>query len=377
MREKRTTIMNKYKYFFGCLQRSGGAAMQRLLNIYGNEEIIYSISDRELRECGALTCKQADELCELRKSVDIDRAYAELTRRGISCTCMTDMEYPKRLQNIASKPYMLFYYGELPEEKSGSVAIIGARMCSDYGRKCAKYFAEGLAVKGIQIISGLAAGIDGIAQQAAIDNGGKSFGILGSGVDICYPSSNRALYDRLKQSGGIISEYPPGTKPIAQNFPMRNRIISGLSDIVLVVEAKPKSGTAITVSMALEQGRQVFAVPGRISDSLSQGCNHMIYEGASIASGVDVLLDELERIEAVRSFDATPDTTSNENNNIYDSLEDELEKMIYKAILSGAKNIESIAYAIGKSDSVQEVKSALMYMELRGIVDENLGEYEL
>lgn len=177
-------------------------------------------------------------------------------------------------------------YGQEP-----AAAIIGARLASGYGREQARRFSYRLASRGITIISGMARGIDGIAQMAALDAGGKSYAVLGCGVDICYPEENRKLYDRLLQQGGIISEYPPGTFPEARLFPQRNRIISGLADLVLVIEARKKSGTLITVDMALEQGREVFALPGRVSDSLSDGCNRLIRQGAGAATCPEDILE--------------------------------------------------------------------------------------
>ena len=166
--------------------------------------------------------------------------------------------------------------GKLPDENRPTVSIVGARNSSEYGKYAAKLFGERLAAAGVQVISGMARGVDGISQQSAIYAGGDSYGVLGSGVDVCYPEDNRRLYDSLITNGGVISEYLPGTQPKPQYFPQRNRIISGLSDVVLVIEAREKSGTLITVDMALEQGREVFAVPGRICDSLSYGCNSLI-----------------------------------------------------------------------------------------------------
>lgn len=179
----------------------------------------------------------------------------------------------------------------LPGIDSPAAAVIGARFASGYGREQARRFSYRMASRGITIISGMARGIDGIAQTAALDAGGRSCAVLGCGVDICYPEENRPLYDRLLQQGGILSEYPPGTPPEARLFPLRNRIISGLSDAVLVIEARRKSGTLITVDMALEQGRDVFALPGRVSDSLSDGCNRLIRQGAAPATCPEDLLE--------------------------------------------------------------------------------------
>lgn len=205
----------------------------------------------------------------------------------------SDADYPERLRTIPHSPSKLYVRGELPDNDKPSVAIIGARDCSSYGRDMAKWFGIELARAGVQIISGMARGIDGISQSAALKAGGKSFAVLGCGIDVCYPTENRYIYDALFDCGGIISEFPPGTQPLARNFPSRNRIISGLADIILVVEAREKSGTLITVDYALSQGKDVFAIPGRLGDQRSAGCNALIHMGAFMALSPGDILEAL------------------------------------------------------------------------------------
>lgn len=189
---------------------------------------------------------------------------------------------PGKLAEIPDPPYGIFYRGKLPDENEPAVAVIGARECSEYGRYVAEELGQYLGRAGIQVISGMARGIDGISQQAALSAGGTSYGVLGCGVDICYPAQNRRLYEELLEKGGLLSTYAPGTKPLPQHFPPRNRIVSGLSDALIVIEARQKSGTLITVDMALEQGRDVYVVPGRLTDRLSDGCNHLLTQGAGV-----------------------------------------------------------------------------------------------
>lgn len=207
-----------------------------------------------------------------------------------------DREYPGRLREIPNPPEELYVLGRVPGEQIPTVAVIGARDCSEYG----KYVASGLGAllgrSGIQVVSGMARGIDGIGQEAALDAGGSSFAVLGNGVDICYPARNRQLYEKLRLGGGILSEYPPGTPPLPSHFPPRNRIVSGLSDVVVVVEAREKSGTLITVDMALEQGREVYVVPGRVTDPLSVGCNRLLKLGAGLLLDAGEFLEELKQI---------------------------------------------------------------------------------
>lgn len=234
---------------------------------------------------------QGGKLVESRDSHKIKRVSRE------------DEGFPERLRTIPSPPKELYYIGELPDPAIPAVAIIGSRRNSLYGYACARSFSAAIAQAGIQVISGMARGIDGVAQQSALKEGAKSYAILGCGVDVCYPPENQQLYEQLMVKGGVISEYEPGTVPLGRRFPARNRIISGLSDAVIVIEAGKKSGTMITVDMALEQGREVYALPGRIDDVLSAGCNELIRQGAGIlTSPEDFLADFLTHISEKEEY---------------------------------------------------------------------------
>ncbi len=226
--------------------------------------------------------------------------FSNLLARKIEWTHLTASDYPKRLLNIPDPPLMLFYKGRLPKENELSLAIVGARECSSYGEKVAGIFSKELSVEGVQIISGMARGIDGIAQRSAVDVSGSTFGVLACGVDVVYPKENADIFEKILDKGGLISEFEPGTQPLRRFFPSRNRVISGLSDAVLVVEARKRSGTYITVTQALEQGREVYAVPGRITDALSDGCNNLIASGAGIAVSPEDVLRELRNTSVFR-----------------------------------------------------------------------------
>lgn len=204
-----------------------------------------------------------------------------------------DKNWPKRLRDQKGMPDLLYVKGDLPKKGEKTVAIVGARMCSQYGRQQACRYARALAEAGVSIISGMARGVDSCAHGGALEVGGRTYAVLGCGLDICYPAGNRSLYERIPERGGLISEFPMGTKPLGRHFPMRNRIISALSDIVLVVEAKEKSGSLITADFALEQGKDVFALPGRVTDALSAGCNRLIAQGAGLALSPEMLLETL------------------------------------------------------------------------------------
>ena len=213
--------------------------------------------------------------------------------KEVVCYHKLHREYPRRLLHYGDMPPRLFVRGVLPREDRATVAIVGARMCSYYGQVQAFEFAKALSQAGVQIISGMARGIDGHAHRGALAGGTPTFAVLGCGVDVCYPRSNYDLYKKIPEQGGLLSEFPLGYEPLPRNFPLRNRIISGLADLVLVIEAKKKSGSLITADCALEQGKTVYALPGRVSDGLSYGCNRLIEQGAGIACSVESLLEEL------------------------------------------------------------------------------------
>ena len=215
-----------------------------------------------------------------------------------------DDDYPKYLREIPTPPVCLFVKGKLPDTAaSPSITIVGTRECSERGKKLTAKMAYDLSSQGFCIVSGMARGIDSIAQRAALEQGGKTFAVLGCGVDVCYPASGRQLYEKiLETGGGILSTFPPGMQPLKKMFPQRNRIVAGLSDVLLVVEARHRSGTLITVDMALEQGKNVYAVPGRLTDRLSDGCNLLIRQGAGIALTPEDILAELAVLQNRREI---------------------------------------------------------------------------
>ena len=225
------------------------------------------------------------KLLEAKKKEELDRNYEAMRLKRNLGDPVGRKGYPGRLKEIYDPPYALYVKGKLPDNTARAAAIVGARSCTPYGEKYALEYGKKLAECGIQVISGLARGVDGIGQRGALLGGGKTFAVLGSGVDVCYPKNHMGLYlDILEQEGGILSELPPGTPPLPQHFPRRNRIISALSDIVLVMEARERSGSLITADLALEQGKDVYALPGPVNSSLSQGCNRLIFQGPNSLS---------------------------------------------------------------------------------------------
>lgn len=274
----------------------GNAQILRLIKLFGDAKGVYFAGMDSWRQ--VLKDRQIERLKQFTKEWKPENEYGKLQEREIRLVTMEDGEYPERLRHIPDPPYGLFVKGSLPGERELTVAVIGARDCSNYGGFVAEKLGEELGRHGITVVSGMARGIDGISQQAALNAGGRSCGVLGCGIDICYPKENRRLYDRLPKQGCLISSYPLGTPALARNFPPRNRIVSGLADAVVVVEAREKSGTLITVDMALEQGREVYAVPGRITDRLSDGCNRLIRQGASLFLNPEELIQELYGLRA-------------------------------------------------------------------------------
>lgn len=284
-----------YAYWLFNVPDIGNASVDKLLCSGLSCREVYQLSFAELSKI--LSRKKAESIERSRYSWNFEEENKKLKEKGVRFVSRVDPEFPDRLKDIPNAPFAIYVKGQLPDPDKPSVSIVGARMCSEYGRYMARQFGRGLALAGVQVISGMARGIDGIAQGAALEAGGKSFGVFGCGVDICYPPENKVIYDALLKNGGAVSEFPPGTEPIARFFPMRNRIISALSDVLLVVEARQKSGTQITVDTALEQGREVLAVPGRVTDRLSDGCNYLISQGAGVAISVEDVLDRLHSIK--------------------------------------------------------------------------------
>ena len=285
--------MERYWYWLCSCKELYREHLEKLLRIFRNPRQIFKASDTLLNKCGVLNEKQITVLQESRKAWDLEKNYHAALQSGIQFISSEHQAYPEKLKEIIDYPYGIFLKGRLPDPDHPAVAIVGARRCSAYGKHMAEEIAKVLTEHGVQIISGMAKGIDGYSQKAALEAGGSSFGILGSGVDICYPREHIGLYTGLIEQGGVISEYPPGRPPLALHFPMRNRIISALADTVLIIEAREKSGSLITADLALEQGKDIMAVPGRIGDVLSSGCNRLIGQGAGIILSPEDLINNL------------------------------------------------------------------------------------
>ncbi|MCL2362205.1 MAG: DNA-processing protein DprA [Defluviitaleaceae bacterium] len=268
----------------------GSRKLNLLLSRFDTAREIFTAHPTHVKTLGNLTDNALNNLTKNRNLDFIEILLKEMESKEMAFLSRNHDRFPTLLGSIPDPPVGIFYIGELPADATNKIAIIGSRKCSDYGLQAARLLAMPLAENGIVIVSGLARGVDSMAHKGAVDVGGKTIAVLGCGADICYPAENRQLRDKIVENGCVLSEYPPGTKPIAAFFPARNRIISGLCRGIIVAEASKKSGTLITVDQAAEQGRDVLAVPGNINSPLSAGTNHLIREGAiPVTDYTDVL----------------------------------------------------------------------------------------
>jgi len=269
----------QYWVGFNLVYGIGPQRMQSLLDAFGDVELAWKADRGELKSAG-LGPKTIDALIEMRNRTDLEIAWDQIKASGYRVLTWDCDEYPQRLREIAAPPPVLYALGEFLPQDRWAAAVVGTRRMSPYGEMITRDLGRTLAVSGVTIVSGLARGIDRIAHEAALDAGGRTIAVLGSGLDQIYPPEHRKLAERIRKNGVIFSDYPLGTRPEAKNFPPRNRIISGLSMAVIVVEAGERSGALITADFAAEQGREVFAVPGDIHRTTSEGVNRLIQSGA-------------------------------------------------------------------------------------------------
>lgn len=271
--------------------------LESLLNKYHSLSNIWNLDIEELHNCNCLEEKIIKELLNIEYRKNLKRYLEYMEKYGISMVTCYDSDYPKKLRNIQNRPIVLFYKGDISIVDEYSIAIVGSRNCSDYGRKCADFISNEIAIRKICIVSGLAIGIDSIGHIAALNNKSNTIAIIGNGLDNIYPSKNKKLAESIIKNGGlIISEFVVGTKPFKQNFPRRNRIISGLSDSVIVIEGSKKSGSLITAGYAIEQGKEVFAVPGSIFSPNSEGTNELIKDGANLLTSTDDVIRTIDEM---------------------------------------------------------------------------------
>ena len=353
----------KYQYWLSNIPGIGNRAITKLLRQAGSAREVYYLKREQLEKIYGLSETQVQAILERKENWDLEEKYAGLSESGIDFISREMERYPECLKNIADPPYSIYVKGCLPDFSGKRAAIVGARRCSDYGCAMARKIGQRLSENGVEIISGLASGVDANGHIGALKGAGRTFAVLGCGVNVCYPSSNRELYDRILKTGGIISEYPPETKPLACLFPARNRIISAFSDMVIVVEAKKRSGSLITADFALEQGKDVYAVPGRITDALSQGCNDLIRQGAGIINDVEDFL-KTEHL-------CTEETDGQEN--FHKLLLEKDESMVYACLSLRPKSLEELLRQTGYT--MPELADILQRLIHREMITEKFKNY--
>ena len=289
----------------------GPVSWRRLIDMFGSPCAVLAASDADLVDCAGFSIQRAETLVAAMRAADPAGEIARAAKMGIRIITRIDSEYPAILAKIHDPPLVLYCFGDLAAFSVPAAAIVGTRLPSVYGCDTARRFAFAIAGAGCCVVSGMARGIDTCAHQGALDAKGRTIGVLGGAIDCFYPAENRELGRTVAKTGGlIISEFPLGRKPDRTTFPMRNRIISGLSRLTLVVEAAAKSGSLITASQALEQGRTVMAIPGRIDAPGSVGCNLLIRDGAAMALSPSDVIDELDSLDLSTAENDTGVTSS-------------------------------------------------------------------
>jgi len=351
----------EYWYWLCNIPDMWQAKIKKLIDYFNSPREIYKASEKVLRN--DLQLKEADVeiMQESKKAGDEKQKLEALAKRGIRFVHTDMAEYPQRLQSLDDKPYSLYVRGKLPRDEEPTVAIIGARSCTTYGQQMAQMLAKSLSNYGIQTVSGLARGIDSYCHIGSLEADGETFAVLGSGIDVCYPPENARLLENCTEKGGIISEYPLGTKPLGWHFVHRNRIISGLADKIIVIEAKEKSGSLSTVDIGLEQGKDVFALPGRVTDACSKGCNRLIRQGASILTSTDDILAEFQIDKEERKTEVLEKKLMNE------------EACIYAKIASDSKGIQQLIDETGMEPKT--VITNLFRLQAKGLIEEENQRY--
>lgn len=349
------SIQLKYWVAFSRIKGIGRARFKLLERGFDSVADAWGASEAQLRAAG-LDRRSVRAIVSGRSAVNPDAEMDRLQRAGVRALTWHDDEYPPRLKQIYDLPPLLYIKGSLAPEDESSIAVVGTRKPSPYGRQVAERLVRDIAASGVAIVSGLARGVDGIAHAAALDAANRTIAVLGSGLDVIYPPEHRNLAERIANSGAIISEHPLGAKPDSRNFPRRNRIMSGMTLGTLVIEAGEKSGALITAKQALEENREVFAVPGNVFAPSSAGANRLIRQsGAKLVAKSEDVLEELNLKVVSQQIQMTA---------LFP--EDESETELLRYITFDPVHIDEVCRSSGKP--APDVSSALAMMELKGLV---------
>ena len=338
--------------------------IDNLEKYYGKINFLWEASSNEINELKFLNDKIKSEIIKNKNIEYYSKQRQKIQQLDLKVLTVYDDNYPEHLKSIYNCPKVLYIKGEIKEEDSLSISIVGSRKATAYGRWAAAKFAEELAAMGITIVSGMAKGVDTVAHLGAIQAKGRTLAVLGSGVDVIYPKSNRQLYSNISSNGAVISEFPPGTQPLQYNFPQRNRIISGLSLGVIVIEAGEKSGSLITAHHAVEQGKDVFALPGNINSVYSKGTNLLIKDGAKILISLDDILEEIQILKDKCSY-------YNKKTVNYECLGVDEEKIV-RSLVEKPLHMDMISYSCNMN--ISKVTSLLTILEMKGIIKQLPGK---
>ena len=348
----------------------GDVLYRRLLEKFGSPHAVFAATEPELFSVEGIRHQTVRSMRTEVSTTVIDREFNRLEQNGVHIVTIHDRDYPERLKQIHDPPPLLFLKGELLPEDHQSIAIVGSRKCSEYGRTMAHRISQELALRGFTIISGLARGVDASAHEGALNAGGRTLGILGCGLDVNYPPQHDRLKEAILKQGAVISEFSMGTAPEPNNFPKRNRVIAGMSLGVIIVEAAQKSGALVTAACALEQGREVFAVPGPVGSKTSVGTHQLIKQGAKLVESVEDVLDELQgSIETsimrrpVQSIPAGPVR--------FQSLNPK-EKEVYSILSQGPQHVDALT--VQTQLSASKLAGLLLQLELKGAIKQLAGQ---
>lgn len=354
---------NDYLMWLSCFNNLSVEKKNALLEYFETAREIWFADIEEIKNATTLTDDAIHKIQKTRTSELMEKRLSLLQKNDIRFLGNTNAEFPDYLRNIPQPPVGIYVIGEIPNEYAPRVSIIGARNYTEYGAIVANKIAKELAEQGVVIVSGMARGLDSVAHEGALKGNGKTIAVFGNGVDVCYPRTNESLRRRIIQNGCVMSEYPPKTKPDAHHFPMRNRIISGMSDVLVVVEAKERSGTLITVGHALEQGKDVFAVPGNVTNENSKGTNNLIKQGAYIFTETKDILDIL-------GIENHIDNKIN-NKKIIQTLATD-EKMVYDCISLEPISVDELFIKTNKE--INNLLYILTMLEIKGIIKKISGQ---
>jgi DNA processing protein len=356
---------NFYWLALGLVPGVGSILIKRLLDRFKTPEAVFRAPIKELLKIEGLGAKVAGEIQRGPLEEGVRREFSLLEEVGGKVITLKDDDYPKRLKDIYDPPALLYMRGELRSEDELAIAIVGSRKTSPYGRWFTEKIGQELALHGITVVSGMARGIDSVAHKGALQGGGRTIAVLGCGVDVIYPSENRNLFYQIIERGAVLSEFPMGSPPEGGHFPRRNRIISGLSLGAVIVQASAKSGSLITAGYALEQGREVFAVPGNVGAEGSRGTNRLIKEGAKLVDSTEDILEEI-----LPQWKRGKETTPPAGTPVPDLSGEE--KALYTLLGETPLHIDAIIRETQLDPG--KVSSLLLNLELKGLIDQWPGK---